>query len=82
MSRAAVLIALVALAGCRPDCRPRTDATRPNVVLVTIDTLRADHLGAYGSRTVRTPHLDRLAAEGALFERAYAPDPRDACRRT
>jgi len=41
-------------------------------VLVTIDTLRADHLGCYGNPTVRTPELDRLAAEGALFERCYA----------
>jgi arylsulfatase A-like enzyme len=39
---------------------------------VTIDTLRADHVGAYGGHPV-TPNLDALAAEGALFEVAYAP---------
>lgn len=45
--------------------------TRPNVLLVTIDSLRADHLGAYGYAAARTPTLDRLAAEGVLFSRAY-----------
>ena len=44
------------------------------VVLVTIDTLRADHVGAYGG-PVATPHLDRLAAEGALVEQAVTPVP-------
>src|SRR5438132_1219158 len=63
---------VLAAAACRPDCAPRAGQARTNVVLVTIDTLRADHLGCYGNRTVRTPELDRLAAEGALFERCYA----------
>src|SRR5205823_6368076 len=59
-------------AACRPSCTPRAGETRPNVVLVTIDTLRAGHLACYGSRTVQTPELDRLASEGARFERCYA----------
>lgn len=42
------------------------------VVLVTIDTLRADHVSAYGYRRVTTPFLDRLAKQGVLFERASA----------
>jgi arylsulfatase A-like enzyme/tetratricopeptide (TPR) repeat protein len=46
-----------------------------NVLLVSIDTLRADHLSCYGSRDVRTPHLDRLAAEGILFERVLTVAP-------
>src|SRR5687767_15562589 len=41
-----------------------------NVVLLTLDTLRADHLGAYGNTEVRTPHLDQLAREGVVFEQA------------
>ncbi len=45
------------------------------VILITIDTLRADRLGCYGARRVRTPSLDRLAAESTLFERAYSPSP-------
>jgi arylsulfatase A-like enzyme len=45
---------------------------RPSIVLVTIDTLRADHVGAYGYPRPTTPHLDALAAAGARFETAYA----------
>jgi arylsulfatase A-like enzyme/Tfp pilus assembly protein PilF len=48
---------------------------RPNVVVITIDTLRADHLGCYGYKQVRTPNIDRLAADGTRFERAFTPVP-------
>jgi arylsulfatase A-like enzyme/Tfp pilus assembly protein PilF len=48
---------------------------RLNVILVTIDTIRADHLGCYGSETVATPNLDRLAAEGARFTNAATTVP-------
>lgn len=47
----------------------------PGIVLVTIDTLRVDRVGAYGSRTVRTPALDRLASDGLRFDAAYATVP-------
>ena len=46
-----------------------------SVLLITIDTLRADHVGAYGWGRARTPTLDRLATTGVLFERAYAAAP-------
>jgi arylsulfatase A-like enzyme len=45
------------------------------VLLVTVDTLRADRVGAYGDEAARTPHMDALAAGGVLFERAYTPAP-------
>ncbi len=45
------------------------------IVLVTIDTLRADHVGCYGSSWVATPTLDGIAAEGVRFETAIAPTP-------
>lgn len=45
--------------------------TRPNVLLITIDSLRADRVGAYGYAGARTPTLDRLAADGVLFARTY-----------
>ncbi len=48
---------------------------RPNVLLVTIDTLRADRVGAYGYEHSTTPHLDALAQSGVLFERAYSHAP-------
>jgi arylsulfatase A-like enzyme/tetratricopeptide (TPR) repeat protein len=46
-----------------------------NVVIVTIDTLRADRLGCYGYSQGNTPHLDHLAAQGVLFENATASAP-------
>jgi arylsulfatase A-like enzyme/Flp pilus assembly protein TadD len=47
----------------------------PNVVLITIDTLRADHVGCYGYKQVKTPNIDALAAGGVRFERAFTPVP-------
>ncbi len=46
-----------------------------NVLLITLDTTRADRLGCYGYALAKTPVLDRLAQQGVLFERAYAPVP-------
>ena len=65
----AALAAALLLAGCRGE----PPAAR-HVVLVTLDTLRADHIGAYGG-DVATPNLDRLAAAGALVEQASAHTP-------
>lgn len=48
---------------------------RANVVLVTIDTLRADRLGSYGHDGAQTPHLDGLASGGIRFDQAIAPVP-------
>jgi arylsulfatase A-like enzyme/HEAT repeat protein len=66
------------------NCLERTTATTGertldlrgrDVLLVTIDALRADHLGAYGYRRATTPNIDRLAARGVVFERAYTATP-------
>jgi arylsulfatase A-like enzyme/Tfp pilus assembly protein PilF len=46
-----------------------------NLLVITLDTTRADRIGAYGCRTARTPNLDRLAAEGVVFENAYTCVP-------
>jgi arylsulfatase A-like enzyme len=51
------------------------DWSRSDIVLVSIDALRADHLGAYGYLRPTTPNLDALAKESALFEHAYCPTP-------
>jgi arylsulfatase A-like enzyme/Flp pilus assembly protein TadD len=48
---------------------------RPNLLLVTIDTLRADRLGCYGYSKIETANLDRVAREGALFENAITHTP-------
>lgn len=66
-----VLAALFLLAGCEK----QPEALSPNVILVSIDTLRADHLGCYGYDRPTSPTLDRLASEGMLFECAYATSP-------
>ena len=74
--RTAACVAALLLAGlaialylARPD-------RRPSVLLITIDTLRADHLGCYGYARPTSPHIDRLASEGALFERVITSLPR------
>jgi arylsulfatase A-like enzyme len=46
-----------------------------DILLVSIDALRADHVGAYGYPRKTTPHIDRLAETGAVFTEAYAPTP-------
>ncbi|MFT7465331.1 MAG: arylsulfatase A-like enzyme, partial [Pseudohongiellaceae bacterium] len=48
---------------------------RPNLLLVTLDTLRADRLGCYGYDQASTPVVDALAARGVLFEQAFTPAP-------
>jgi choline-sulfatase len=48
---------------------------RPNLLFITVDTLRADHLGCYGFARARTPNMDRLAAEGIRVQEARAPTP-------
>jgi choline-sulfatase len=58
--------AMVAV-GCNPASRPR-----PNVILITIDTLRADRLSCYGYTRETTPFLDQLARDGIRFTRAYS----------
>lgn len=50
-------------------------AELPHVLLISIDTLRADHLGSYGDPDQVTPNLDRLAAEGAAFRHAITSSP-------
>src|SRR5665213_653098 len=46
-----------------------------NVVLITLDTVRADHLHCYGNGKIKTPNIDALAASGTLFEKAVAQTP-------
>ena len=67
---AALGTALAAFGGWR---YARASAPVPGpVILISIDTLRADHLPAYGYRAIKTPAIDSLATDGVVFERAYA----------
>jgi choline-sulfatase len=77
----ALLALIVALRATRYGA-PAGPARRLNVLLVTLDTTRADHVGCYGSRRARTPLVDRLAAEGTRFETAISPVPITAAAHT
>ncbi|HKS97882.1 MAG TPA: sulfatase-like hydrolase/transferase, partial [Terriglobia bacterium] len=75
-----VLAALVAtlLAGCRRAAAPEAATEHPrdaNLLLITLDTTRADHLSCYSARGAKTPHLDALAARGVRFAHATAQVP-------
>ena len=60
----------------RDPARPNTWPRVPNIVLISVDTLRADHLGSYGYARDVSPSIDSLAADGVLFERAFATIPK------
>jgi len=70
---AALATALAAVGGWR-FARASAPVSGP-IIVISIDTLRADHLPAYGYRGVPTPAIDALAADGVLFERAYSHTP-------
>lgn len=76
----AVCAAAGLLLGCSGDDSPRSTPSHskidaPTVVLISIDTLRADRLGCYGQAAAGTPAIDRLAAEGARFASAQTTAP-------
>ena len=62
---------LLAALGCGPSGAPAPE----RIVLISVDTLRADHVGCYGASGARTPHLDTIAARGVRFEAALSPVP-------
>ena len=77
MRRIGVFLIFLTSVACRQSA-PETasvTAARPNVLLVTIDTLRADHVGSYGAKNAMTPTLDALAARGIRFETALSHVP-------
>jgi arylsulfatase A-like enzyme len=58
---------------CRTPRTPLVDLPHPHVILISLDTLRADHLGSYGYARDTSPVLDAFAAEAMVFEAAFAP---------
>ena len=73
LTAAAVAVLVIGITGTVP---MRRDAEPgPNVVLISVDTLRADHLGCYGYDRPTSPAIDRLAADATLFENAYSQAP-------
>ena len=67
---AVITLVILAVSLLRPNPSPR-----PHLLLITLDTTRADRLGCYGYRNARTPTLDAIASSGILFERAYTVAP-------
>jgi tetratricopeptide (TPR) repeat protein len=67
--RRALTVAVLFVAACS---RP---AERPPIILISIDTLRADHLPAYGYRAIATPNIDALARDGVVFRNAWSHCP-------
>ena len=66
---------VVQLWACQPAPIPAGDPARPDVIFVSIDTLRADHLGAWGYARDTSPFLDHLAASGTRYADAWSPAP-------
>lgn len=71
-------LALVGVAAALQDQAPASGASGPNVLFITIDTLRRDHVGVYGSELARTPNIDKIGEEGIIFDDAITPTPETA----
>lgn len=74
------LLLIAALPACAQNAAELDDSTvserrRPNVIVMLADDLGYGELGCYGQQKIRTPHLDRLAAEGLRFTQAYSGAP-------
>jgi arylsulfatase A-like enzyme/tetratricopeptide (TPR) repeat protein len=70
-----LLTTMMSNGGCRAGASRSSLPDRPNVLLVTIDTLRADRVGCYGYRDAATPTIDALASRGVRFETAVVHAP-------
>jgi arylsulfatase A-like enzyme/Tfp pilus assembly protein PilF len=74
--RAAAVVACLTIAGCSSGNQPAPlPASARSLLVVTIDTLRADRVGAYGYAAARTRSIDALARRGVTFDRAFATAP-------
>jgi len=72
--RALLPVLFLLAAACRGGFSARPSRTTP-VILISVDTLRSDHLPAYGYKNVATPNLDALRADSILYEHAYSHCP-------
>ena len=77
MSAARVLLAIAALC-CAPPAAGETPALRPHVVLISLDTLRADHLSAFGYARETSPRLAAFAERAVVFDEAYSHSQKTA----
>ncbi|MEO8215649.1 MAG: sulfatase-like hydrolase/transferase [Acidobacteriota bacterium] len=72
LAAAALLSMLLTGTACR---KPAAETSAPPIIIISVDTLRSDHLPAYGYRKVQTPAIDALAHDSIVFERAYSHCP-------
>jgi len=70
-----ILAAFISHSAAQNTTKARKASSRPDVFLITIDTLRADHVHCYGDQQIATPTLDSLAAKGIRFTFAFTPSP-------
>lgn len=82
MTRRTLLGAGLGAAAAPAIVSARAQSTRPNIILVLSDDHSAPYLGCYGDPAVRTPHIDKMAAEGMRFDRAFTAAPQCVPSRT
>ncbi|MBZ5598418.1 MAG: sulfatase-like hydrolase/transferase [Acidobacteriia bacterium] len=70
-----LLVSILVFATCAFASQTPVRKAPVNIILITIDTVRSDHLGCYGDRQIQTPTLDALAHDGVVFDRAVAQVP-------
>lgn len=68
------LFIMLFITGCASH-KTRRSSRMPNVILISVDTLRPDHLGCYGYNRDTSPHVDRFAEECLLFEACFSHAP-------
>ena len=75
LNRRRAVILLVSFCLAAASCMRAPPPSKPNIVLISFDTMRADFLRAYGDATTQTPHFDAFAREAAVFQNAFASSP-------
>ncbi len=74
MNRYCFLAVFIFIIGCKPDVKIKDEPKKTNILFLAIDDLRPE-IGAYGSKIAITPNLDKFAADGLLFNKAYCQEP-------
>src|SRR5687768_6999238 len=73
--RPLLFVLFVLAPACRDTARETAIQAPGPIVIISVDTLRADHLSAYGATRAETPAIDALAADSIVFENAYSQVP-------
>lgn len=66
-----LLLIFLCLASCKSETDKKSTAEKPNIVLIIADDVSWNDLGAYGHPNIKTPHLDKMASDGMLFNQAF-----------